>query len=360
MIVRNEEQNLPCCLESVRGIFDEMVIVDTGSTDRTKEIADSFGARVVDFAWIDDFAAARNVALENATGDYAFWLDADDVIEPAARGKLQKLIQGLRQGQKQAYVVRCVCDPSSDGSSGQLVVDHVRLFPLLKEVRWVYRVHEQILPALMQAKIPTLWTDVTVRHTGYAGPGAREKKRERDLRILLEELGERPNDAFVLFNIGTITFERQQWAEALDYFQRSLANLTASAANESLRRKLFGMLAWTQQILGNLEESLRICEEGLIINHQDAELWFRKAVAHRYRGEINNAEAAWYRILSLHRTEQFSSVDQGIYGHLTRRNLALIATERGNQAEAEIHWQAVLAECPGDADALKQLKQVAA
>ena len=82
MIVRNEEHNLPRCLESVCGLFDEIVIVDTGSTDRTAEIAGSFGARVFDFAWVDDFAAARNAALARATGDYAFWLDADDVVDP--------------------------------------------------------------------------------------------------------------------------------------------------------------------------------------------------------------------------------------------------------------------------------------
>src|SRR5882757_3140262 len=82
MIVRNEENNLPRCLESVRGLFDEIVVVDTGSTDRTAEIARSFGARVFDFVWVDDFAAARNAALARARGAYAFWLDADDRLDP--------------------------------------------------------------------------------------------------------------------------------------------------------------------------------------------------------------------------------------------------------------------------------------
>ena len=72
MIVRDEQENLPNCLESVRGIFDELVIVDTASVGRTKEIAREFGAKVFDFVWIDDFAAARNEALSHATSDYAF------------------------------------------------------------------------------------------------------------------------------------------------------------------------------------------------------------------------------------------------------------------------------------------------
>ena len=94
MIVRDEEKNLSTCLGSVRGIFDEIVVVDTGSTDRTIEIARSFGAKVFEFPWVDSFAAARNEALSHATGDYAFWLDADDVVEPVEREKLQALWRG--------------------------------------------------------------------------------------------------------------------------------------------------------------------------------------------------------------------------------------------------------------------------
>jgi Tetratricopeptide repeat len=76
---------------------------------------------------------------------------------------------------------------------------------------------------------------------------------------------------------------------------------------------------------------------------------------HRHRGESAEAKRCWRRILSLHRPDQFCSVDQGIYGHLTRRNLAALATERGDHAEAERLWNDVLAECPGDREALAKL-----
>ena len=192
MIVRDEEENLPHCLESVRGIFDEMVVVDTGSPDRTREIAREFGAHVFEFAWIDDFAAARNAALSRATGEYAFWLDADDVIDPPQRETLQKLLGGLRPDEPAGYVVRCACDPGADGSGGETVVDHVRLFPIRDDVRWSYRVHEQIMPALRRAGIPVRWTDLVVRHTGYVDLAVRGRKLDRDVRILHQELKERP------------------------------------------------------------------------------------------------------------------------------------------------------------------------
>jgi Glycosyl transferase family 2 len=126
IIARDEETILPSCLESVRGLFDEIVVIDTGSHDRTPEIARSFGAKVFDFAWIDDFAAARNDALARATGDYAFWLGADNVVKPPEHDKLRLLLLQLRRGDEAGCVVLCECDPSPDGTCGVTVVDRRR------------------------------------------------------------------------------------------------------------------------------------------------------------------------------------------------------------------------------------------
>lgn len=191
MIVRDEEKNLPHCLRSVAGMFDETVVVDTGSTDRTRAIAREFGARVVDFPWVDSFAAARNAALDHATGDYAFWLDADDVVDPPERAKLEALFAELRPGDEAGYLLRC--DSLGDGKTDR----QMRLFPLRWDVRWTYRVHEQILPAVQQAKIPVRWPEVTVRHTGYADPECFRRKRERNYRLMLmRSLVDDPCDAF--------------------------------------------------------------------------------------------------------------------------------------------------------------------
>ncbi len=354
MIVRNEEQNLPHCLKSAQGLFDEIVIVDTGSSDRTKEVARGFGARVFDFTWIRDFAAARNASLSYATGDYAFWLDADDIIEKPQRGKLKALLKTLRTGDEAAYVVRCACDASTPGG-GDTVVDHIRLFPLRPDVRWQYRVHEQILLSLRKADIPVRWTDVTVRHTGYADPALRARKLERDTAILREELAARPRDPFVLFNLGNVAIERESWQEALDYLR---ASLSGSAPQDSITRKLFVLISRAHQMLGNGQAALLACDEGLSFHTEDAELWFRKAVLHRHMRQPEEAEACWRRILDLKRPEEFCSVDHGIYGHLTRRNLAALAEERGDRDEEARLWRGVLAECPGDADALRHLESL--
>jgi GT2 family glycosyltransferase len=356
MIVRDEEANIPACLTSAAGLFDEIIVVDTGSTDRTVEIAKSFGARVFDFVWVGDFAAARNAALARATGDYAFWLDADDVLDPPQRDKLQALLQGLRHGDGAAYVVRCACDPDQSGGGGETVVDHVRLFPVREDVRWTYRVHEQILPALRRASVPMRWTDVMVRHTGYTDVALRRRKLQRDEAILREELADRPGDPFVLFNLGSIAIERQDWRVALGHLRGSLSG---SAPTDSITRKLYALIARSHQMLGELELALSACAAGLKIDPDDAELLFREAVIRRQTGDRAGAERCWRKVLTLRRPEVFASLDEGIYGHLTRRNLATLAEERGELAEALRLWAEVEAECPGDREVVRARQRLA-
>jgi tetratricopeptide (TPR) repeat protein len=251
-----------------------------------------------------------------------------------------------------AFVMRCACPPGPEGTRGGTVVDHVRLFPIRPGVRWTYRVHEQILPSLNRAKVKVRWTDVVIRHDGYADPDVEARKLERNIKILERELLERPDDPFVLFNLGASALQRKEYHAALGFLERSLA---LSAPGDSIVRKLYALIARTHQMLGNSQEALRTCAAGLALDAADAELWHRKGVAHRHRGESSEAERAWRRILDLKRPQQYCSFDDGIYGHITRRNLAALAAERGDLAEARRLWEAVLAECPGDRQALAQL-----
>lgn len=116
MIVKSEEHNLGECLRSVTDLVDEIVVADTGSTDKTKEIARQFGAKVIDFPWIDHFAAARNAALQHATGHWRFWMDADDRLDEDNRAKLRALFAQLPDGQILGYQMKCSCLPGPDGA----------------------------------------------------------------------------------------------------------------------------------------------------------------------------------------------------------------------------------------------------
>jgi hypothetical protein len=108
-------------------------------------------------------------------------------------------------------------------------------------------------------------------------------------------------------------------------------------------------------MLEDLPAALRVCADGLRVDPDDAELLFRKAVVHRQRGEPPQAETCWRRILELNRPQRFCSVDQGIFGHLTLRNLAVLAEEWRDHAEAMSLWNRVLGECPGDPEAIANM-----
>ncbi len=138
----------------------------------------------------------------------------------------------------------------------------------------------------------------------------------------------------------------------------SPASLAGSAPTDSIVRKLFALIARCHQMLGDLPAALNACNEGIQIDPNEAELHFRKALLRRKAGQPADAEACWQRILTLKRPDQFCSVDQGIYGHLTLRNLAVLAEERGDPGEEAALWDQFLAECPGDGEAIAKLDRL--
>ena len=355
MIVRDEQENLPHCLSSVAGLFDEIVVVDTGSTDRTREIALEFGARVFDFVWVDDFAAARNAALARATGDYAFWLDADDVVDPPQRAQAPGAARGIAAGRpgrlRRAMFVRSRTERRwrADGGGPHPAVPAPRGCSL--DLRASTSRSCRLCGGQRARAVD--------RHHGPAHrlhrPGTARRKLQRDSRILEAELAERPDDPFVLFNLGSIAVERQDWPRALQHLRQSLAD---SAPTDSITRKLFALIARCHQMLGDIPTALAACSEGLSVDPEDAELLFRKAVVRRKAGQPAEAESCWRRVLTLKRPEQFCSVDQGIYGHLTLRNLAVLAEERSDPGESATLWEQVLSECPGDGEAIATLNRL--
>ena len=157
MIVKDEEAVLERCLACVKQFADEIIIVDTGSSDRTKEIAYSFTKQVFDYPWIDDFAAARNEAFSKASCEYVMWLDADDVILDEDIAKLKRLKQ---QGNHSVDIFLCKYDTEFD-EQGAVVFSYYRERIIRNDSshQWVGAVHETIA---LQGKLEYL--DIAIRH----------------------------------------------------------------------------------------------------------------------------------------------------------------------------------------------------
>jgi glycosyltransferase involved in cell wall biosynthesis/Flp pilus assembly protein TadD len=341
MIVKNEEHNLPDCLNSVRDLVDEMIVVDTGSSDRTKEVAAELGARVFEFPWVDSFAAARNESLRHATGDWVLWMDADDRVDGANRDALRRLFASLTF-EPAAYVLKCRCPGAEPGASPTLV-DHVRLFRNDPRLSWKYRVHEQILPALRAAGIPVRWAPVTVTHLGYADAAHRERKLQRDLRLLRIEEQEQPDEPFVLFNLGSVMVEVGRPEEALGYLRRSLAQ---SSPKDSIVRKLYALIAQCHRTLGRQAEALQACVAGRAHYPDDAELLFVEGVLRQEQGDWSGAVASWQRLVTGSDGDHFASVDGALRGAKARHNLAVAYTKLNCPEQALAQWRKAVAEDP--------------
>jgi tetratricopeptide (TPR) repeat protein len=347
LIARNEEVALPVCLESAADLVDEIVLVDTGSTDGTKEVAARFGASIHEFAWIDDFAATRNESIRHATGDWIFWLDCDDRIDEAERSKLRSLFAELRD-ENSGYVMKSVSATGSP-SGVQVVLEHVRLFPNHPDIRWQYRVHEQITPALARRGCDLKQTDVVIEHRGYRERNLHAGKLERNLRLLRLDHADHPDDPSILFHLGWTCQALNRPAEALPLLSRCLQ---LSAPLNQTTSMLYTVMALCHRQLGQEEQAFAVCRQGRTQFPDDPDLLSHEGALRWRLGDLQGSEECLTRLLSiLPQMKSSIAVDAGPHGNTIRRNLAVIYHSQGRYALAEAQWRTILATQPETVDA---------
>lgn len=231
MIVRDEEDFLGDCLKTAQGLVDELIVVDTGSTDRTVEIAEGFGARVFHFQWIDDFSAARNESIRHATGDNILWLDADDRLSREARRALARLKRRLSPEKNLAYRLPIL----NRKQNGETALNYqLRIFPNIPGARFEGRVHEEIEPSLLRLGIKIERAEVHVLHTGYLDDEAIREKAARNLDILLRGTGERERTAGEYFHLAQSYLGIKDYHRCIECLDR------ASSGREGARFQKWG------------------------------------------------------------------------------------------------------------------------
>ncbi len=192
MLVKNEERNLARCLDSVRGLATELIVVDTGSTDTTPKIAAEYGAQVIpfDFSRVD-FAAARNRAIERASGRWILVLDADESLDGASAPMVRELVAG---GENAGYFLERHNHSHSPDSSTSTRDYVVRLFPNRSGYRYRGRVHETIDGAILAGGGRLVKTAIRIDHNFASDPEARRRKNHWYIAILQEEIAADPSD----------------------------------------------------------------------------------------------------------------------------------------------------------------------
>jgi glycosyltransferase involved in cell wall biosynthesis len=268
MIVKNEEKNLPTALRSVEGFADEVVVVDTGSEDRTVEVARSHDAKVFHFPWCDDFAAARNESLKHATKDYILWLDGDDEIDADNRRLIK---EHLRKNRGKAVFLNV----TSVEQNRAKAVRQLRMFPNRKGIRFQGRIHEQVFDSVKARGVQPSVCGAAILHHGYSDAGDTDKKLKRNLALLEAELNDNPENIACLYFLGRTLDGLKRTEEALACYDRVLEMVPRrpGALDEMAYKAIFFEKAIAMRALGREEETLAFLEksrgilEGFVLFH---------------------------------------------------------------------------------------------
>ncbi len=273
MIVKNEEQHMARCLRSLGPVADEMIVVDTGSTDRTKDIARAFGAKVYDFAWTNDFSAARNFSLEKASGDWVLVYDADEVLSPLDYSNLFDI---LRAGTKHKAAYSLVTRnytmntpqgwtankgqyPKEEAGSGWMPTAKVRLFVNDPRVRFEGPVHEVVEHSLLRAGIPVKACAVPVHHYGRLNVEKTAAKAEEYYVLGKKKLEEKGGSHRALRELAIQAGELGKYEEAIELWKRLIAQ---GARGEDLTLAQFNMGSY-YFVLENYEDALAMSKKVL-------------------------------------------------------------------------------------------------
>ena len=292
MIVRDEEQALARCLESVDGIVDEMCIVDTGSSDATVAIARRYGAQVATFDWCDDFAAARNASLSLASGQWILVLDADEVLVDEDRAGRELRAFAAEHPDCGGQVL--IENQLDDGESSYSTV--TRFFP--RSSTWVFagRVHEQVL---RQGKIPRRKeTGVRVRHFGYMA-AQRDRKIARNEDLLRQVVKRHPADSFSAYQLGHTLAVADRHEEALGYFELAI---THCSDDDPYIAHLFEMAASSLRALGHSRQALDWLSNIEADFRDRADTCFLIALLAMDTGDLERARSGFEHCLSLEGT----------------------------------------------------------
>ena len=256
MIVRDEGRTLGRCLASVAGAFDEVVVVDTGSRDATKEVARGHGARLFDFGWVDDFAAARQFAFDRATSTWVAWLDADDIVTNAAHIRRAAAAAAPDvAGFEWRYV-------AARDARGDATCEFWRERCVRNDgtFRWRGRVHEVLVPARPRA----LARDhaVVVEHRPEGSRAG--EKNERNLRILESELRAAGHEADprLLFYLGNEYASAGRTRRAVACYRKYLRVATWDDERYRAQTRLAGLLRAAGRFGEAVEadlQSLKVC-----------------------------------------------------------------------------------------------------
>lgn len=298
MIVKDEEQWIHRSLTSVKDVVDEMIVVDTGSTDRTPDIARSLGAGVYCFSWADHFAEARNYGLSKAAGDWILWLDADEEVDAVDAPRLREVLQ--MEHSSLAFIELINFYGESPPHLDRVYrLAHHRLFRNGIGLQFRGAIHEQlnidkILPQMNE--IPQL--NVKVYHYGYLDQVTRNKSKfERNLSMLTKAAAEPDGDPWINYHLASEFYRIENYHKAFEYVNKSIIHfLQKKMPPPSMLYKLkYASLLAT----GSYDGAWPAIEKAIMMYPDYVDLLFYKGVILMQKNMVDEAILVFQHCLEL-------------------------------------------------------------
>lgn len=293
MIVKNEADLLARCLDSIKNIADELIVVDTGSTDTTVDIARSFGAKVICTDWRNDFAWARNISIRDATSAWILWLDADDVVPSESLAVLASL-----KLEKPDHIIGLTVRNQRPGNTGTEFVQ-ARMFPNRQDLYFERRIHEQIMPSALRIGMKMENRDAVIEHHGYADPATMKKKALRNVQLLLEDYDDTDPDAVTTVEIADSYQLTEDYDTALKWYKRTLAITNCESATPSIAGHAHLGLGTIYNLRSDYSTALYHLKRASEISPWRPDILYSMAVALEQNGEPQKAVEILKSILTL-------------------------------------------------------------
>ncbi|MDP5275503.1 tetratricopeptide repeat-containing glycosyltransferase family 2 protein [Chengkuizengella axinellae] len=324
MIVRDEEEVLERCLSSIADLMDEIIIVDTGSKDKTKEIANKFTDKIYDFEWVDDFSKARNFSFSKATKDYIMWLDADDVVPEESRKQILKLKDKLIPHKMECVMMEYEYSYDQEGNP---TFSHRRERIVKRECgfKWVGLVHE-----ILDVTGVVFVTNVKIKHLRDKPNTSRnikiyEKAIEQGKTLVARDMLHYANECF----------DHKKHEKAIEWYHRFLKDTNAENIDEQIyaNLKLVDCYIHFQQY----DQAMKYCLETFRLDTPRAEICCRFGYIYEFKKEIPKA-ISWYKIATIIDVPGESMyVQQPCYTWLPHIQLCSCFISLGRYDEAKVH-----------------------
>lgn len=343
MIAKNEEQFLSDCLASVRGLVDEIILVDTGSTDRTVEIAESYGAKVFHSPWQGDFAAARNVSLAQASKDWILVLDADEVLPVEAHDEVKRAIRNAGHAGYYVLMENLLGEEGHQRETSMLF----RLFQNHKNIQFQGLIHEEASFSAEATGMPLGISEIKVTHRGYLTQVVETRdKGRRNLDILLKQLQDEPTNPYVHFQLGKTYWIMGNYDEAEQAYLQALKLLDEQKAPSNLgyRATAYAGLVGTYLEMKAYERALSQADAGLVHYPKSPDLQFLRGRALFELGRLEEAVDAFQTCRSLKEERVLASHDPSTSGYKAAYALGLAYSRLGKPAQAIAAFEAAAAE----------------